>query len=83
MTFRMAKRKAQVSEKVNMLYRHLRSFQIGSFTSTFSIFIIVELMVGDLNSDSYDYSSSIKEASSCLVILISTAFVFSSMRSLN
>lgn len=35
-----------------------------------SIIIIVELMVGEPNGDSYDYSSSTTKASSCLFFVI-------------
>lgn len=68
MTFPMERRRvAQVSEKVNISL--ISSVQ---FTICPLIFIIVELMIGEPN-DSYDYSSSINEASSCLAIIISIA----------
>lgn len=62
MTFRIGKRKARVSEKVNK----------SSFTvvTTFYNNFLLELMIGEPN-DSYDYSSSsITEASPCLAVLI-------------
>lgn len=88
MTFRMERRRAQVSGKVNILHDlfdvafiNISGIDDGQVNAL--ILIIVELMIGEPNGDSYDYSSSINEASSCLVILISIASCLTSMRLLN
>lgn len=84
MTFRMERRKAQVSEKVNIFHNQFDfvSGVVENFNFMLT-FVIVELMIGEPIGDSYDYSSSTSGASSCIVIFISTASYFSLARLLN
>lgn len=77
MTFRMAKRKAQVSGKVNISFENIFSFA----TENFNYLFFAELMIGDSNL--YDYSSSDYKAPSCLAVIVSLASYLIALRLLN